>query len=174
MKVTIGGERLGTGKKNQISLKHYERSTHDLSQTLRTTMASGTLVPFLNKIMLPGDTFDIEIDLDVKTLPTLGPLFGSYKIEAHVFTIPMRLYNAKTNMNMLDIGMNMQNIKFPKFTLKGINPLHSTALEKIRELGIDNLQVDSSSLLSYLGIRGLGKDTNIETPAQYIERKFNG
>ena len=174
MQVTIGGERLGTGKKNQISLKHYERSTHDLSQTLRTTMASGTLVPFLNKIMLPGDTFDIEIDLDVKTLPTLGPLFGSYKIEAHVFTIPMRLYNAKTNMNMLDIGMNMQNIKFPKFTLKGINPLHSTAKDKILELGIDNLQVNSSSLLSYLGVRGLGKDTNLESPAQYVERKYNG
>ena len=48
----LGGERLGGGKKMKIHLKGYERSTHDKSFVWRSTMACGTLVPFLNEIAL--------------------------------------------------------------------------------------------------------------------------
>jgi len=78
MKTTIGGDRLGSGSKQEISMRNYERSTHDLSYLWRSTMSSGTLVPFMNQLGLPGDTFDIELNCEVLTLPTLGPLFWSY------------------------------------------------------------------------------------------------
>ena len=83
-KVTLGGERLGSGNKNSVELHNYERSTHDLSYVWRSTMAPGTLVPFMCEVALPGDHFDINLEMDVKTHPTLGPLFGSFKIEAQL------------------------------------------------------------------------------------------
>ena len=55
----IGGDRLGAGGKRNVYLHGYERSNHDLSHAWRSTMASGTLVPFMNVLGLPGDTFVI-------------------------------------------------------------------------------------------------------------------
>jgi hypothetical protein len=81
MKTTIGGDRLGSGNKQNVSLRNYERSTHDLGYTWRSSMAAGTLVPFMNYVALPGDSFDIDLDVDVLTLPTVGPLFGSFKVQ---------------------------------------------------------------------------------------------
>ena len=88
-KVTLGGERLGTGGKVQVELDGYGRSTHDISEVFRSTMASGTLVPFMNIVGLPGDKFDIDLELDVKTHPTIGPLFGRYKVQLDVFEVPL-------------------------------------------------------------------------------------
>ena len=48
MKTEIGGDRLGSGNKQEVSLRNYERSSHDLGYIWRSSMASGTLVPFMS------------------------------------------------------------------------------------------------------------------------------
>lgn len=144
-KVTLGGDRLGAGKKQQVELHSYERSTHDLSYVWRSSMAAGTLVPFINTVGLPGDTFDIDLDVDVKTHPTIGPLFGSYKVQLDVFSCPVRLYNGSLHMNLLNIGLKMQDIKLPQIEMYA----DATATT-------DNGQINPSSLFSYLGIQGIG------------------
>jgi hypothetical protein len=119
MKTEIGGDRLGSGNKQEVSLRNYERSTHDLGYIWRSSMAAGTLVPFMSEVALPGDSFDIDLDCDVKTLPTVGPLFGSYKVQMDVFQCPIRLYNGKLHMNMLNIGMDMSQILLPQINMVG-------------------------------------------------------
>lgn len=146
---TLGGDRLGSGKKNQVYMHGYERSTHDLSYVWRSTMAAGTLVPFMSRLMLPGDDWDIELFDDVMTLPTTGPLFGSMKVQMDVFQVPIRLYNAALHNNQLEIGLNMQQIKLPQISFD-VYPIPSDVQD------IDNCQVNPSCLLSYLGIRGFG------------------
>jgi hypothetical protein len=121
-------------------------------------MASGTLVPFLSEVALPGDSFDIDLDVDVKTLPTVGPLFGSYKVQLDVFQCPIRLYNGKLHMNMLNIGMDMSQILLPQLRMYA----------NYNANGGDNQQINSSSIYSYLNMRGLGRTTNA-----YITRYFN-
>jgi len=98
MKKTLGGDRLGSGRKMEVVLNHYERSTHDLSHVIRTTMSPGTLVPFLKQVGLPGDTFDIDLNADVMTSPTIGPLFGSFKLQLDVFLAPIRLYQGQLQL----------------------------------------------------------------------------
>ena len=118
---TIGGDRLGAGKKQKVSLHGFERSTHDLGNIFRSTMSVGTLVPFMNHVGLPGDTFDINLNADVKTLPTIAPLFGSMKLQLDVFSVPMRLYNRQLHNNKLKIGMNIEKVLFPQMddSIKG-------------------------------------------------------
>jgi len=158
MKTEIGGDRLGSGNKQEVSLRNYERSSHDLGYIWRSSMASGTLVPFMSEVALPGDSFDIDLDCDVKTLPTVGPLFGSYKVQLDVFQCPVRLYNGKLHMNMLNIGMDMSQILLPQ--LEMYSYYDSTKG--------DNQQINSSSILSYLNIRGLGRNNSA-----YQSRSFN-
>ena len=118
MEKTLGGDRLGSGKKQKVYLHGYERSTHDMGYIWRSTMASGTLVPFMSEVALPGDTFDINLDCDVKTHPTVGPLSGSYKVQLDIFQAPIRLYQGQLHNNKLGIGMNMANVKLPLIKLK--------------------------------------------------------
>ena len=161
MKTTLGGDRLGSGNKQEVSMKNYSRSTHDLSYIWRSSMSSGTLVPFMSEVGLPGDSFDIDINCDVKTLPTVGPLFGRYKVQLDVFECPIRLYNGKLHMNMLGVGLDMEQIKLPQLKL------HAQYDE---DNLTDNAQINSSSIYSYLNIRGLGRG---EQQGVDIYREFN-
>ncbi len=161
MKTTLGGERLGAGGKQVYSDKTYDRSTHDLSYVFRTSAAAGTLIPFMSEVGLPGDSWDIDLECEVMTLPTIGPLFGSYKVQLDIFEVPIRLYQAKLHMNALNIGMNMSQIKLPQMQLKAVyTSSHGAAT-----------QVHPSSIFSYLNIRGLG--TNFPGQTVDIVREFN-
>ena len=113
MKTDLAGDRLGSGNKQEIELKNYERSTHDLGYVWRSSMSAGTLVPFMKTLGLPGDSFEIDLNAHVLTLPTVAPLFGSYKVQLDVFEVPFRLYQAKLHMNALNIGLDMASVKLP-------------------------------------------------------------
>ena len=161
--VKLGGERLGSGKKNKYITKTFERSTHNLSYIWRSSMSAGTLVPFMSEVGLPGDTFDISLDCDVKTLPTIGPLFGSYKVQLDVFEVPVRLFQGKLHLNKLELGREMDKVHLPQLKL--------THAYKPQDIYDDNSQINPSCIFSYLGIRGLGRTmSEIEGP---IERQFN-
>jgi len=163
MNTSIGGDRLGSGNKQNVSFKNYERSTHDLSYLWRSSMAAGTLVPFMSEVGLPGDSFEIDLSCEVLTLPTVGPLFGSYKVQLDVFSVPIRLYNGNLHMNLLGVGMDMKSITLPQMLLR--------ADKTVKNSYDDNAQVNSSSIFSYLNIRGLGRpgaDISL-----YLERSFN-
>ena len=161
MKTTIGGDRLGSGNKSVIADKTYERSTHDLSYTWRSSMSAGTLVPFMSQVGLPGDSWDIDLFCEVMTLPTIGPLFGSFKVQLDVFEIPIRLYNPKLHMNLLNVGMDMSKITLPQVRLGAR-----------REAILNNeSQVHPSCIFSYFDIRGLGRGKAGQTGDLW--REFN-
>ncbi len=142
---SIGKNTLGGGNSMQVDLKTYNRSTHNLSAAWRSSMGVGTLVPCLKLIGLPGDTFDIDIDTKVMTHPTVGPLFGSYKMQIDIFTAPFRLYNAMLHNNALNIGLDMSKVKLPIYNQEMDS--NGTIEDSTR------LTYSSSSILTYLGQR---------------------
>lgn len=135
MQVNIGKNTLGDNDKMSVSLREYERSNHDLSYSWRSSMGVGTLVPCMKFLAMPGDIFNINIRNKVMTHPTIGPLFGSYKLQVDVFTCPIRLYNAQLHNNALNIGLDMSKVKLPKL-LPNIN-----------------CKTNSSSIYNYLGLK---------------------
>jgi hypothetical protein len=141
---SIGKNTLGGGNSMKVDLKTYNRSTHNLSYAWRSSMGVGTLVPCLKLIGLPGDTFDIDIDTKVLTHPTVGPLFGSYKLQIDIFTAPIRLYNAMLHNNALNVGLDMSKVKLPKMTYVAL-------LDSIEDS--THLTCSSSSIFAYLGWR---------------------
>lgn len=146
MKINIGKNTLGDSDKMSVSLKEYGRSTHNLSSAWRSPMGVGTLVPFMKLIGLPGDTFEIDLDTQIMTHPTIGPLFGSFKFQADVFTCPIRLYNAMLHNNTLNIGLDMSKVKLPK-----------------ARMWMPNNRSGKASILEYMGIRKFPKNTPIAT-----------
>jgi hypothetical protein len=164
MKTDLGGDRLGSGNKQEISMRNYDRSTHDLSYIWRSSAAPGVLYPFMKRLCLPGDTHEIDLNCDVVTLPTIGPLFGSYKVQLDVFEVPWRLFQGKLHMNMLDIGLDMSAIKLPLLQLDTYWDANNPNT---------NMQVNPSCILKYLGISGAGKLTETGTTSGNVQRLFN-
>ena len=153
MKVSIGKNTLGGGKKMTTRLNNYNRSTHDLSHVCRTSAAVGTLIPTLYHLVLPGDTFPIETRCHTLTHPTIGPLFGSFKQQNDFFFCPIRLYNAMLHNNALNIGLNMKQVKFPIYPVP-----YNQYTDKSKMKGSnDSLlnEVNPSSLVAYTGVRAL-------------------
>ena len=167
----IGGDRLGSGGKMNVNLRTFDRSTHNLSKVWRNTQAPGTLVPFMKLVALPGDTFDIDLYAQVMTNPTVGPLFGTFKLQLDVFKVPIRLYQAQLHNNSLGIGLNMKDVYLPQISLfaNGDNITPDWLIEDNTNLAINN--INPSSLLSYLGIKGIGVNETDEQTA--FRRNFN-
>ena len=159
MKTEIGKNTIGGGGKMTVDLRTYNRSTHNLSYVWRNTQAPGTLVPCIVELALPGDTWDIKTAVNVLTHPTIGPLFGSFKLQLDIFQCPIRLYHSALHNNALNIGLDMSKIKLPKYkivnnadTLDGVtNTTGSRKTDKI----------NPSSLIAYLG--QMGQSTKIKT-----------
>ena len=150
MKKTLGGDRLRSENKMEVYLPNFGRSSHNIGKIIRTTQACGTIVPYWCQIGLDGTTFYLDITTKVKTLPTTGPVFGSFKHQIDVFVIPIRLYIAALHNNALGVGLNMSKVLLPQFEVY-------TANTSIYEDDTNRGQVNPSSLLSYLGIKGFGR-----------------
>lgn len=161
--ITIGGNRVGSGKKMKAELHNYFRSTHNLSEKWASSMTSGILYPAMVKMAMRGDVFDIDINADCRTIPTQGPLFGSYKMQIDVYQCPLRLYQGILHNNPLAIGLRMAQVKLPKVAISDAN-LSAVGTSKMPQA------FSNSSLAKYLGISGIGKGDNTLTS---ISRKFN-
>lgn len=159
MKKTLGGDRLRSESKMEVYLPNFGRSSHNVGKIIRTSQACGTIVPYWCQMGLDGTTFYIDITTKVKTLPTTGPVFGSFKHQIDVFVIPIRLYIAALHNNALGVGLNMSKVLLPYFHAFSANA-------SIYENDTNRGQVNPSSLLSYLGIKGFG----YSSVNQYLRR----
>ena len=148
---TIGKNTLGDNNKMHVRLREYDMSSQNLSFVFRSTMGVGMLVPFMKILCQKGDIFDIKLTNKTMTHPTLGPLFGSFKLQHFIFTAGFRLYNSWLHNNRTGIGMKMSDIKFPT----------TANLFKGTKISQKN---NPSSLYSYIGWKG-SKRKNTNTTA---------
>lgn len=157
MNVNIGKNTLGDSNKMSVSLRDYGRSTHNLNYAWRSTMGIGSLVPFMKVLAMPGDTFNIQLDSKIMTHPTIGPLFGSFKFQADVFTCPIRLYNAMLHNNALGVGLDMKKVKLPKLQTTNEGKTGSASIWSY--LGIKHIKTnEKANAVPYLGCLDIFKN----------------
>ena len=157
----IGKNTLGDNNKMKVNLRTYNRSTHNLSYVWRNTQAAGTLIPFMSIPMTKGDTFEINLQPNVMTHPTVGPLFGSFKMQNDIFFCPIRLYNSWLHNNKIKIGLNMSQIKLPQIKLIS----YPTREDEEKQYNVNQ----PSSLITYLGITANGTTKN----SNFSIREYN-
>lgn len=150
---TIGKNTLGDDNKMHVRLREYDMSSQNLSYVFRSTMGVGILVPFMKILCQKGDIFDIKLTNKTMTHPTLGPLFGSFKLQHFIFTAGFRLYNSWLHNNRTGIGMKMSDIKFPL--------IYRSTTDDLKF----NAKNNPSSLYSYIGWKG-SRDTSMTITTQ--------
>ena len=137
---TLGKNTLGDNNKMKVAMRDYDMSTHDISTIFRSSIGVGMLVPFCKILCQKGDIIDLNLINKTLSQPTLGPLFGSFKLQHFLFFGGFRLYNSWLHNNRTGIGMKMSDIKLPmmKAETKGIETSATT-------------DISASALYKYLG-----------------------
>lgn len=110
---TLGKNTLGDNNKMKVAMRDYDMSTHDISTVFRSSVGVGMLVPFCKILCQKGDIIDLDLINKTLSQPTLGPLFGSFKLQHFLFFGGFRLYNSWLHNNRTGIGMKMSDIKLP-------------------------------------------------------------
>lgn len=167
--VTLGGDRIGSGKKMKQELHDYGMTSFNLEQDFKSSLAPGVLYPFLKLLGTNHDTFDIDLDSFVRTLPTQGPLFGSFKLQADLYACPIRLYQGILHNNPVGIGLKMNQVHLPKLKFITIDGLNAPKAEGSNDY---NCQVNESALEKYFGISGAGHIEDYEDETSDVIRKF--
>nr|DAE46680.1 MAG TPA: Major capsid protein [Microviridae sp.] len=137
---TLGKNTLGDNSKMKVAMRDYDMSTHDISTVFRSSIGVGMLVPFCKILCQKGDIIDINLINKTLSQPTLGPLFGSFKLQHFLFFGGFRLYNSWLHNNRTGIGMKMSDIKLPmmKADTRGTETAATT-------------DISASALYKYLG-----------------------
>lgn len=161
---TLGGDRLGSGRKMTQEMHGFGRSSHDVGMVFRSDQAIGPIVPAYCQLGTTGTTFYININAKTRTLPTNGPIFGTLKHQIDIFMVPIRLYVGALHNNMLGIGLNMKDVKLPQLSLRSNTP------DPKSPTNVNWQQISQDSLLAYLGIRAIGSNSVAGTN---ITRNFN-
>lgn len=159
----FGKNTINQGERMKVEMKNFERSTHNLGKLWKSTMAPGVIVPFWDAIVLPGDKKEISLGALVNTHPTIGPLFGKFRLECNIFVAPIRLYQPWLQFNKPKIGMKMETVKLP--LMKIVTQNYST-IELGQIQNVDTYQINPSCILAYIGVRGIGTgNINYDTTA---------
>lgn len=137
---TLGKNTLGDNDKMKVAMRDYDMSTHDISTIFRSSIGVGMLVPFCKILCQKGDIIDINLINKTLSQPTLGPLFGSFKLQHFMFFGGFRLYNSWLHNNRTGIGMKMNDIKLPMM----LAPTYGTATDA-------KTNISASALYKYLG-----------------------
>lgn len=137
---TLGKNTLGDNNKMKVAMRDYDMSTHDISTIFRSSIGVGMLVPFCKILCQKGDIIDINLVNKTLSQPTLGPLFGSFKLQHFMFFGGFRLYNSWLHNNRTGIGMKMSDIKLPMMLAE----TYGTESEA-------KTNISSSALYKYLG-----------------------
>lgn len=140
---TLGKNTLGDNNKMKVAMRDYDMSTHDISTVFRSSVGVGMLVPFCKILCQKGDIIDIDLINKTLSQPTLGPLFGSFKLQHFMFFGGFRLYNSWLHNNRTGIGMKMSDIKLPMMVANTIGTNTNA-----------KTNISTSALYKYLGWSG--------------------
>ena len=149
---TLGKNTLGDNNKMKVAMRDYDMSTHDISTICRTSLGVGMLVPFCKILCQKGDIIDLNLINKTLSQPTLGPLFGSFKLQHFMFFGGFRLYNSWLHNNRTGIGMKMSDIKLPMMKAN----TSGTATDA-------KTNISASALYKYLGWSGSRRSGNNAT-----------
>lgn len=153
IKTTVGGKRIGSGKKMQVEMHGYTRSNHDLSMINRLSMAPGALTPIYTNIAQTGDDWEFKLDAIVRTLPTQMALYGTFTLQVHFFVCPIRLYNAVLHNNAINLGNNMATVVYPSGGVPITTPVRmTTETPNWNSWDWQKQNMNPSALLAHLGI----------------------
>lgn len=128
----------------QVIIDKPNRSNFNLSRTNRFDCAPGILYPVFVQDVYPSDDIDLDLSAIIKTMPTIGPLFGSFKVQFDAYFVPTRLYVNVLHNNETDF--DPYNVHLP------VVRVAQMAAGSIPNQFTEDYACNPSSIFHFLGV----------------------
>lgn len=136
----------------------------DLSHLHRSSFDMGKIIPIDIQAVMPGDSFDINVEHFIRTMPTIVPIMDNVDLKVNHFFVPYRILWEKfpewLTMNDTYKLLGGQKPEIPKFRMSP-KPTQST--------GQSLPKYPNGRLADYLGLPSVWSGTN--APADNVPDK---
>lgn len=126
----------------------------DLSHLHRTSFDMGKIIPIDIQAVMPGDSFDINVEHFIRTMPTIVPIMDNVDLKINHFFVPYRILWEKfpewLSMNDTYKLLSNQKPEIPKFRM---SPKPTTAV------GQSLPKYPNGRLADYLGLPSVWSGT---------------
>lgn len=129
----------------------------DLSHLHRSSFDMGKIIPIDIQAVMPGDSFDINVEHFIRTMPTIVPIMDNVDLKVNHFFVPYRILWEKfpewLTMNDTHSLLGEQKPEIPKFRM---------ASKPTAAIGQSLPKYPNGRLADYLGLPSVwsGKNTN--------------
>lgn len=127
----------------------------DLSHLHRTSFDMGKIIPIGVQAVMPGDSFDINVEHFIRTMPTIVPIMDNVDLKINHFFVPYRILWEKfpewLTMNDTYKLLSNQKPEIPKFRMS----------QKPTKVVAESLpKYPNGRLADYLGLPSVWSGTN--------------
>nr|QJB19243.1 MAG: major capsid protein [Microvirus sp.] len=100
---------------NSVLLQKPDKSTHNLTEDLKTTTGIGRITPIYLAEVVPGDSVDLTCEFLTKFQPMATPAFQNFNAYVHYFYVPFRVL-------WKNWKYYIQNVNIPQTTAPPVPP----------------------------------------------------
>lgn len=139
----------------------------DLSHLHRTSFDMGKIIPIDIQAVMPGDSFDINVEHFIRTMPTIVPIMDNVDLKVNHFFVPYRILWEKfpewLTMNDTHKILGEKKPEIPKFLMCKKPPA---------KIGESLPNYPNGRLADYLGLPSIWSASNWNDPTEISEKDY--
>nr|QJB21225.1 MAG: major capsid protein [Microvirus sp.] len=142
-------------------------SRQDLSHLHRTSFDMGKIIPIDVQAVMPGDSFDINVEHFIRTMPTIVPIMDNVDLKVNHFYVPYRILWEKFPewlvMNDTHSILGEKKPEIPKFLMSP---------KTTKKIGESLPKYPNGRLADYLGLPSVWSGSNWRSPEEIPDKDF--
>ena len=150
-----------------VNLSNPNYSRLDLSHLHRTSFDMGKIIPIDIQAVMPGDSFDINVEHFIRTMPTIVPIMDNVDLKVNHFFVPYRILWDKfpewLTMNDTHRLLGEKKPEIPKFLM---------ANKPTAPIGQSLPKYPNGRLADYLGIPSVWSATQWPSIEEIPDKEF--
>ena len=150
-----------------VNFSNPNYSRFDLSHLHRSSFDMGKIIPIDIQAVMPGDSFDINVEHFIRTMPTIVPIMDNVDLKINHFFVPYRILWEKfpewLTMNDTHRLLGEKKPEIPKFRMA---PTTSAPI------GQSLPKYPNGRLADYLGLPSVWSGKNTNTAENIPEKDF--
>ncbi len=139
----------------------------DLSHLHRSSFDMGKIIPIDIQAVMPGDSFDINVEHFIRTMPTIVPIMENVDLKINHFFVPYRILWEKfpewLTMNDTHTLLGEQKPEIPKFAMSP---------KPTAPIGQSLPKYPNGRLADYLGLPSVWSGTQTSSPDEIPDKDY--
>nr|QJB21186.1 MAG: major capsid protein [Microvirus sp.] len=150
-----------------VNISNPNFSRFDLSHLHRTSFDMGKIIPIDIQAVMPGDSFNINVEHFIRTMPTLVPIMDNVDLKVNHFFVPYRiLWDKFPEWLTMSDTYKLSGAKKPEI------PKFQMAPKPTNKIGESTPKYPNGRLADYLGLPSVWSGKQTSSVEEVPEKDF--